>query len=140
MVKNSRFLKEKLVGVSGSLSGITGFLGSYQVCHNVCLSVISILGALGVTVVGMPLLFLTKVAVPFWIAASVLLFLTLVIYFRKRCISNRLILFNSGLIVAGTPFKSLQQFSLLFWFIGGFLAMLSLGLYFKNKLAKVKNK
>lgn len=139
MKKTAKFIKEKLVSISGSVSGITSFLGSYQVCHNLCMSLIALLGLIGITVAGMPLLFLTKVAVPFWIAAVILLLITLGIYFKKRCISNKLIIFNSGLIVAGIPFQPLQKFSLFFWSIGGALVALSLILLLKGKISEVKN-
>ena len=88
---------------------------------------------------GMPLLFLTKVAVPFWIAAFVLLVVTIVIYLKKKCISPKLIIFNSGLIIAGIPFQPLQKFSKIFWVIGGLLAVLSISLFIKDKI-KAKNK
>lgn len=132
------YLKEKLIGASGSLSGATGFLGSYQVCHNACMSLIALLSFLGIAVAGMPLLFLTKVAVPFWTAAVILLLVTLWLYVKKRCVSGKLLVFNSGLIVAGTPFRQLQQFSLLFWSVGGALVGLSLFLLVKGRLHKKK--
>ena len=71
-------IKERLLGASGSVSGALGFLGGYQVCHNVCMGLITLLTFLGITVAGMPLLFLTKVAIPFWIAALTLLSITLI--------------------------------------------------------------
>ncbi|MBI2143416.1 hypothetical protein HYU20_03695 [Candidatus Woesearchaeota archaeon] len=129
------YLKEKLIGASGSLSGITSFLGSYQVCHNLCMSTIALLSIVGITLAGMPLLFLTKVAVPFWTAAVALMLLTIFLYLKKRCVSEKLIIFNSGLIVAGVPFQPLQQFSLIFWTTGGALVALSAILLIKDKLA-----
>lgn len=129
-------LKDKLVSASGSASGLTSFFGSYQVCHNLCLTTIALLSLIGITVVGMPLLFLTKVAVPFWAAAVALLLITVWIYLKKRCISEKLIIFNSGLIVAGIPFQPLQKFSPIFWSIGGVLLTLSLMLLIKDKIVK----
>ena len=129
-------VKKNLVGADGSLSSITSFLGSYQVCHNLCLSAIALLGLLGVAVVGMPLLFLTKVAVPFWSAAVILLFLTLLVYARKRCVSGKLLIFNSGLVVAGVPFRQVQQLSLIFWSIGGVLVSLSIILFLTDRLIR----
>ena len=130
--------KERLVGIAGSISGVTSVLGSWQVCHNVCLGLIVLLGILGIVVTGMPLLFLTKVAVPFWIIAFSFLLLTLFIYYKKKCISHKLIIFNSGLIVAGTPFQSVQQYSLFFWIIGGLLGVISITLFVKDKIKKKK--
>lgn len=135
MIKNT---KEKLIGATGSVSGAASILGSWQVCHNVCLGIIALLGLIGITVVGMPLLFLTKIAVPIWIIAVVLLALTIWIYTSRKCISKNLIIFNSGLIIAGTPFQQVQQFSLYFWTIGGVLAAIGISLFIKEKIQKKK--
>ena len=130
--------KERVIGKTGSavssLSGVLSFLGGYQVCHSICLAIVSILSLIGITIVGMPLLFLQKVAVPFWIAAVVLLGITLFFYFRKKCISRNLILFNLGIIIAGIPFQSLQAFNIYFWIVGGVLVLKSIVLYIKSKI------
>ena len=111
-----KHIKEKIISATGSVSGAASVLGSWQVCHNVCLGIIALLSLVGITIVGMPLLFLTKVAVPFWIAAFILLFITLGFYFKKRCISKQMILFNTGLVVIGIPF--FQSFTKVFWGTG----------------------
>ena len=130
-------IKEKILGVSGSLTGTLSFLGSYQVCHSACLALISVLTILGFTVAGMPLLFLTKVAVPFWIAAFSLLVSTIILKHKKKFhISDKTILFNSGLIIAGIPFQQLQQFNYIFWIVGGILAIFSIGWYIYDKIKK----
>ena len=129
-------MKEKILGATGSISGIASVLGSWQICHNVCLGIIALLGILGITIVGMPLAFLTKLAVPFWTAAVVLLGITLVLYLKMKCISNRLIMFNSGLIIAGVPFKPLQPYSAIFWTIGGIIAATGIILFIKDKKFK----
>mgnify|MGYP001614270175 CR=1 FL=1 len=116
-------LKQTWSSFTSSISGILGFLGGYQVCHNACLGIIFLLSLMGITVVGMPLLFLTKVAVPFWIAAFVLLVITIGISLRKKCISHKLIMFNAGMVVAGVPFQQVREFSVFFWAIGGSLAI-----------------
>ncbi len=127
-------IKEKIMVATGSVSGAAGILGSWQVCHNLCLTVIALLAIFGITLIGMPLIFLTKLAVPFWITAAVLLVVTIGIYVKKKCISKNLIMFNSGLIVAGIPFRPLQDYSLFFWIIGGTLAGVSICLMVRNKL------
>ena len=134
-MKTSRRLKEKLIGLGGSLSGVTSFLGSYQVCHNLCMGAIALLSLIGITVVGMPLLFLTKVAAPFWIAAVALLLVTLLVYVKKSCVSGKLLVFNLGLIVAGVPFRQFQHFSLLFWSVGGTLITVSFLLFVRDRMA-----
>ena len=130
-------IKEKILGGTAGMSGALSFLGSYQVCHNTCLALISLLTILGFTVAGMPLLFLTKVAVPFWIAAFSLLVSTIFLKHKKKFhISDKTILFNSGLIIAGIPFQQLQQFNYIFWIVGGILAIFSIGWYIYDKIKK----
>ena len=133
MAKN---LKEKIIGATGSLSGAASILGSWQVCHNICLGLIALLGVIGITVVGMPLLLFTKIAVPMWTIAVILLFVTILIYTRKKCISKNLIILNSGLLVAGIPFQPLQKFSVFFWTIGGILALAGISFFIKEKIEK----
>ncbi len=111
MIRNA---KEKIIGATGSLSGIASILGSWQACHSVCLTLVGFLSILGITVVGMPLAFLTGVAIPVWIGAVILLIIVAILYIKKRCISSRLLMVNSGLIIAGIPFPFLQQFTKIF--------------------------
>ncbi len=131
-----RFFKEKFLSISSSFSGLLGFLGGYQVCHNICLGIIALLSIIGISIVGMPLLFLTKVAVPFWIVAFFLLIASLFFYFKNKCISKNLLLFNSGIIIAGVPFNAFRDFLIIFWIIGSSLVLLSIVLFIKNKLGK----
>ncbi len=129
--------KEKILGASGSLTGILSFLGGYQVCHNACLALVALLTFLGFAVVGMPLLFLTKVAIPFWIAAVLLLAMMLILNQKGIVhLSNKMLLLNSGLIIAGVPFQQVQGFNYVFWIIGGVLVASSAILYFYGKYAK----
>jgi len=130
-------IKEKLLGATGSVSGSLSFLGGYQVCHNVCLGLISVLTFLGFTVAGMPLLFLTRVAIPFWIAAVSLLIIMLALNYKKIIhLSNKMLLFNSGLIIAGIPFQQFQSFNYIFWITGGILVVSSIGRYVYDKFKK----
>ena len=128
--------KEKKVGLLGSISGATSVLGSWQVCHNICLGIIAVLGVLGIAVTGMPLLFLTKIAVPAWIVAASLLLITFILYYRKKCFSKNLLLFNSGLVTAGIPFPTFTAFQPALWAIGGLLSALGIILYLKERLKK----
>lgn len=133
-------LKEKLIGATGSVSGVASIMGSWQVCHNICLGIVALLAILGITVVGMPLAFLTKVAVPLWSAAVILLMITIALYVKKKCISKNLIMLNSGLITAGVPFQSLQKFQVIFWIVGGTLALVAISLFIKDKIQKMRMK
>lgn len=136
MINN--FFKEKILSVSSSVSGVIGFLGGYQVCHNICLGIIALLSLIGITLVGMPLLFLTKIAMPFWIAAATLFLLTLGFYIKKRCISKNLLLFNGGIIVAGVPFESLKNILPMFWIIGGTAVLVSILSFIRYKMKSVE--
>ena len=128
--------REKFVGVAAGVSGAASVAGSWQVCHNLCLLAIALLGVLGTTAVGMPLMFLREIALPFWIAAVLLLAITAALYFKKYCISPKLIVFNAGLIIAGTPFQGLQALSPLFWVSGGAIAAFSILWFAKGRLKK----
>ena len=133
-------IKEKFLGASGSVTGSLSVLGGYQVCHNACLVLILFLTFLGFTVAGMPLLFLTRVAVPFWTLALVLLITTVTLKFGKNMkFSGKIILLNSGLIIAGIPFPQVEQFNYLFWIVGGSLVLFSIGWYVYDKTKKKIN-
>lgn len=135
--KNKEKIIEKTGCITSNISGTLSFLGGYQVCHNVCLGIIALLSLIGITIVGMPLLFLQKVAVPLWTAAVILLVITLAFYFRNRCISKNLILLNIGVIIAGIPFKFLQDYSIVFWIIGGGIIFFSILISIRDKI-KIK--
>ena len=129
---------EKITGYTGTLSGAASVLGSWQVCHTVCLGIIALLGMIGITVVGMPLAFLTKFAFPFWTIAIMLLVALALLSLKKQCVSRTLLLFNFGLIVAGTPLpeKPSAVYGTWFWTIGGIIAGIAVMLWMKNKLKK----
>ena len=136
MIRAKNIVTEKTATLSSSLSGALSFLGGYQVCHNVCSGIIALLSLIGITIVGMPLLFLTKVAIPFWTAAVLLFAITLALYFKKKCISKNLLMLNSGIIIAGIPFKAVQDYLAIFWIIGGTLVVLSILIFIKKRLSK----
>ena len=129
-------LQEKLANYAGSISGGVSVLSSWQICHNICLGIIALLSVIGITVTGMPLLFLTRLAVPLWTTAVVLLGLSALLYIKKKCISKNLLIMNSGLIIAGIPFQSLQKFSAFFWIIGGLIAAAGIILLIKDWKSK----
>lgn len=126
-------IRERIVGWTGSISGVASILGSWQVCHNVCLVLISLLSIVGITVVGMPLEFLTRIALPLWSVAALLFGVTLWMYLSKHCISRALLLTNFGLIIAGVPFAFLQTFILWFWIAGGVVATSGVVLFISEK-------
>ena len=92
---------------------------------------------MGFAVAGMPLIFLTKVAVPFWTLAFVLLITTIILKFGKNMkFSGKIILLNSGLIIAGIPFHEVEKFNYIFWIVGGALIIFSIGWYVYEKVEK----
>jgi len=137
MGKNS---KEKLIGAAGSVSGVASILGSWQICHNICLGLIVLLSVVGITLTGMPLLFFTKIAVPMWTVAFLLLLVVLWFYFKKNCISKNLVMINSGLIIAGIPFQPLQKFQIFFWTVGGILVVLGISFFIRDRINKKRRK
>ena len=136
MIKN---IKERIVGAAGSISGVASILGSWQLCHSICLGLITLLSLIGISVVGMPLLFLTKIAVQIWLFAVALLAITAVLYIKKKCISLKMIIFNIGVIIAGVPFKPLQG-TIFVWVIGGLIASIAIVLFIKDKMKKSSGK
>ena len=88
------------------ISGCASILGSWQICHNVCTSLIALLATFGIALQGMPLLFLNRFQWSLWIAAVALfgVLLTIRVGMRMRCITTRGMIGNSGLLLAGLPF------------------------------------
>src|SRR3989338_7509584 len=128
-------VKEKILSATSSASGLMGVFSSWTVCHNVCTAAIALLAIIGITVTGMPLLFLQSVAVPFWSAAVILFAVLLFLKLRKMgCLSGRMLALNAGLIVFGTPLQSLQQFSLLFRVAGGALILAAAIMFISSKV------
>ena len=135
MIKVKNFIKEKAATISSSLSGSLSFLGGWQVCHNLCLGIIALLSIIGITVVGMPLLFLNRYAVYFWSIAVLLLIPTIIMYLKNRkCMSHKLVLLNVGIVIASVPFASLRAYQIAFWLIGGSLVFWSVWLFLKPKI------
>lgn len=101
---------------------------------------IFLLSLVGITITGMPLLFLTKIAIPLWTIAVLLLVVTVILYQTKKCISKNLIILNAGLIIAGTPFKSLQGYSIFFWIVGGSISLAAILLFVKDRIRRKNEK
>ncbi|MBI4170972.1 MAG: hypothetical protein HY514_04705 [Candidatus Aenigmarchaeota archaeon] len=136
----SKTHKERFLGFFSSLSGGLSFLGGWQVCHNLCLGIIALLSVVGITVAGMPLLFLTQYTIYFWSIAVLILVPALILYWKNRkCMSAKLLLFNVGIITASTPFMELQPYQIAFWAIGGILIAGSIWMFLKPRLQKNGN-
>ena len=121
-----KLLAGTLAGTN-ALSGCTSILGSYQLCHSLCLTLISLLSIVGITVAGMPLMFLTKVTLPFWIAAVSLLAISIILKITiMRNLSAPMLFLNAGLIMAGIPFSAVQDYRIYLYIAGGSIAIISL--------------
>ncbi|MEK6887627.1 MAG: hypothetical protein AABX14_01650 [Candidatus Aenigmatarchaeota archaeon] len=132
--KNNKDKEKRFLGLFSGISGSLSFLGGWQVCHNLCLGVIALLSLIGITVVGMPLLFLTQYAVYFWSAAVLLLVPTVIMYWKnRRCMSGKLVLFNAGIVIASVPFPQFQAYYIIFWIIGGIVILGSILMFLKSK-------
>src|SRR3989344_1338803 len=82
--------KEKYINYFSSLSGVSGVFSSYQVCHSICLGVIALLSLIGITLVGFPLLFLQKWALPLWSIALIIFGLSVIIFSLYLIIKKKL--------------------------------------------------
>jgi len=123
---------ERIVGTAGGVSGVASILGSWQVCHSVCLGLIALLGIMGITLTGMPLGFLTGIAPYMWLLAVALLGVLVVLAWRKRCVPTWMLLVNGGLIIAGTPFVP-QSLLTLAWVAGGLLVIGGVVAWYRNR-------
>ncbi len=127
--------KKGYLSYFSSISGVSGVFSSYQVCHSICLGVIAVLSLIGISLTGMPLLFLQKLALPLWTVGLALFGIALLLYMRhKDCMPKNLLIFNSGAIITGIPFDSLASFRKYFLVIGFGIIALSIYLMIKRKL------
>lgn len=127
--------KEKLISYAGTASGGASIVSAHNVCHYTCLGLIALLGFLGITVAGMPLMFLAKYNTLFWsMGTGFLLFALLIRMKYSLCISRKLLLGNAGLVIAGIPFVPLWSYAQFFiWVLGGGMVMVSIILWLKEK-------
>lgn len=131
--------KEKLISSASSVSGLTGIFSSYNVCHNICTAAIALLSVVGITIAGMPLLFLQKVALPIWVLAVALFFATLLLYLKNRhCMSKNMLVANFGLLTIGTPFVQETAYKPYFWAAGGIIVAYSAIMVIKGKISSKK--
>src|SRR3989338_6445603 len=95
----------KIFGIFGSASGVSSVISAHNVCHMVCLAVVSFLSLFGILVSSDVLMWLQNYNILFWEIGIVFLGMSLLLLVRYReCISRRIIMFNTGLLIAGFPF------------------------------------
>ncbi len=133
-MKTLRKAKEKLISSVSSISGLSGIFSSYNVCHSLCITAISLLSIIGITVTGMPLLFLQTIALPVWLFGLTLFIVTVLLYFKHHGISRNLLIANSGLLLAGTPFVQETSYKIYFWIIGGLIVGYAIFLVVKGRI------
>jgi hypothetical protein len=99
-------LSPRFVSRGSSVSGCASILGSWQICHNLCMSLVAALTTLGFAIQGMPLLFLNRWQKPLWMVALAFFGALLLLRFvtRMRFITRRSVFGNAGLMLAGLPF------------------------------------
>ena len=130
----SRPSKESLLGYSGTVSGGASILSSYTICHQVCLGLIALLSVVGITVVGMPLAFLSKYTMFLWGLGVAMLGITaLLYYFNHHCISGKLLSANAGFLIAGLPFEAFLNYQRLLWVAGGAIVASTLVMWLWEK-------
>lgn len=81
-------LKKRIAkfGVLGGVFTALGGLGAFGVCHTICQTIVIILAAVGITIIGMPLAFLAEswfVALSFAVGGAFLL-AALAMFLRHR--------------------------------------------------------
>ncbi len=113
-------MQKKYAAYASTASSGASILGAAQVCHYACLGVIAALSFIGITLSGMPLLFLTKYAPLFW-GIAVLFFALTFVY--RHCLSRSILTANAGLLIAGFPFTT-QPY--IFWIVGGIVFTLGI--------------
>lgn len=137
-------LQNRLFGGSGTTSGVFGAIGSvHNVCHSICMAVVSTLALFGITTSILPLMFLQTYQLYFWVAAFV--FTGASFYFflkqkRKVTRDRNLLLINGGLLLFGLPFKQLADYMDFFRFLGLSLTFVSLFLFLFAKRFKLVNR
>lgn len=130
-------LKNRLLGSGGTASGVLGGIGSiHNVCHSLCVTVVSILAIFGITTQILPLMFLQTYQMYFWWAALVFTIASAYFYLKIRYPMTRdrnLLIINTGLLIFGLPFAQLADFTDFLRFIGGSVAVIGLFLFIFGK-------
>ncbi len=131
------FLKRagRKIALLGNSSGVLGVAGAHGVCHTLCMTAIGALSLVGITLSGMPLMFLQGYAVYFWSLAFASLALSGYIHFgRGNGAPSDLMIANAGFVIAGIPFGEARPFSGALLAIGGFFVILAIALFLKGKI------
>ena len=130
-------LKNRIFASGGTTTGVFGAVGSlHNVCHWLCMGVVSTLAIFGITTNVLPLMFLQTYQVYFWWMAVVFTALALYFYFKQKRHNTRdrnLLFINSGLLIFALPFSQIVDYMDFFRFTGGSLAIFGLFLLLFGK-------
>jgi len=137
-------MRQKKIQKTGKYAsaGATAFttlgITAHNFCHYLCLGVVAMLTVAGVSVVGMPLMWLEDYAVYFWGMGLIFLGISFyLLYTRPFCISKNAITANSGLLVAAVPLKDVIGSQIyLFWASGVVIIAYAVFLYLRKLIAK----
>ncbi|MBI4173620.1 MAG: hypothetical protein HY519_02765 [Candidatus Aenigmarchaeota archaeon] len=122
----------KKAAVASTVSSSISLLGSYNICHSLCLGALYVLGLLGITAAGLPFLFLQDYAIYFWSLAVLLLAISLaVMHTGRKCLPAKLLIANIGIIIASVPFQELQPYLLFFYLAGSVVILYAVVLHLK---------
>jgi|SRR3989338_7787422 len=125
---------ERCIGMLGSGSGSLSFLGSYNICHSICMGTLALFSMAGITLGNLPFLFLQDFAPYFWGAALLALAGTLVLYHATRhSVLKKWIWINAGFLLAGLPFRGVQEQLLWYQLTGGILVVYGLYVWKKER-------
>ncbi len=134
------FLKNKALEGGGAVAGTFGSIGSIpNLCHALCLSVISFISLFGITISILPLMFFQTYRLYFWLTAFLLAGISFYLFFKKKnyTASHRnFLLINTGLIIFSMPFSFVADYMDFFRFVGVILVFIGLFLFFFEKRFK----
>src|SRR3989344_3200079 len=132
---NATKKRGNVVGAAAGASGAGSVISAHNVCHAICLAVVSLLSVFGIIVSSDILMWLQDYNMLFWGMGLAFLFISLALLVRyKNCISRELIIFNTGLLIAGVPFMG--DYDKIAWIIGGIIAASAIYLYAKKRLRR----
>lgn len=143
-------LQNRLFGGGGTTSGVFGAIGSvHNVCHSLCMTIVSTLAVFGISTSILPLMFLQTYQLYFWMMA--LIFTSMSYYFyqkqaRKFGRNRNLLLINVGLLIFGLPVNQIRVLSFLgdymdfFRFSGGSTTVVGIFLLFFGKRFHLVNR
>lgn len=133
--------RERLSATGATASGTFGAIGSvHNVCHSLCVSIVSIAALFGITMNILPLMFLQTYQAYFWWAALVFTVISFYLYLKQRhksTLDRNLLFINYGLLTFGLPLSGwLADYMDIFRFLGGALALIGLFLIIFGKRFK----